>query len=158
VRCVLLLTTLDRINPFSILVMNIDMSVRKDVVKIDIQENAYLLVYHKSLDIGMGPTIGLYLFNTEFLKFDCFGIVKGHYHIFNKKNNDRLYFTEPTVSEQIDKSISELTNNITEYLETSPIKKIRNFIFDKDILISKLAEAKQLMVQYENNFYATIRE
>jgi hypothetical protein len=137
--------------------MNIEMSVRKDLVKIDIQANAYFLVYHKSLDIGMGPTIGLYLFNTEFLKFDCFGILKGHYHIFNKKNNDRLYFTEATVVEQIDKSISELTNNISKYLETSPNRSIRNFVFDKHTLISKLAEAKHIMAQYENNFYATIR-
>ena len=49
------------------------MSIRKDVLKIDIQENAYFLVYHKNIDIGFGPTVGLYLYNIEYLKFDCFG-------------------------------------------------------------------------------------
>jgi hypothetical protein len=134
------------------------MSLRLDVVKIDIQENAYLLVYHKFLEIGSGVSIGLYLYNTEFLKFDCFGKSKGHYHIFNKKNKDRMYFTEPTATEQIDKTTSELSNNIAKYLVTSPEKKIRDFVFDKPLLLSKIAEAKQIMIEYENIFYAAIRE
>jgi len=133
------------------------MSLRKDVVKIDIQENAYVLVYHKFLDIGSGSSIGLYLYNTEYLKFDCFGLHKGHYHIFNKKNDDRIYFTEQTAKEQIDKSISELSDNITKYLAMSPNKKIRDFVFDNNLLKSKLAEAKRLLIEYEDKFYGPIR-
>lgn len=133
------------------------MSLRKDVVKIDIQENAYVLVYHKFLDIGSGSSIGLYLYNTEYLKFDCFGLRKGHYHVFNKKTNDRIYFTEQTAKEQIDKSTSELSENITMYLAMSPNKKIRDFVFDKPLLKSKLAEAKRLLIEYEDKFYAAIR-
>ena len=133
------------------------MSLRKDVVKIDIQENAYVLVYHKFLDIGSGSSIGLYLYNTEYLKFDCFGLLKGHYHVFNKKTNDRIYFTEQTAKEQIDKSTSELSENITMYLAMSPNKKIRDFVFDKPLLKSKLAEAKRLLIEYEDKFYAAIR-
>jgi hypothetical protein len=133
------------------------MSLRRDVVKIDIQANAYVLVYHKFLDIGSGSSIGLYIHNTEYLKFDCFGLRKGHYHVFNKKNDDRIYFTEQTVSEQIDKSVDELTNNIEKYLALSPNRKIRDFVFDKDQLTTKIAEAKQIMIDYENKFYAAIR-
>jgi len=133
------------------------MSLRRDLVKIDIQKNAYVLVYHKFLDIGSGSSIGLYLYNTEYLKFDCFGLRKGHYHVFNKKNDDRIYFTEQTVSEQIDKSAEELTNNIAKYLAMSPNRKIREFVFDKDLLTTKIAEAKQIMIDYENRFYAAIR-
>ena len=132
------------------------MSLRKDLVKIDIQEHAYVLVYHKDLEIGCGVAIVLYLYNTVFLKFDCFGKNKVHYHIFNNNNNNRIYFTELTVAEQIDKSISELSNNITKYLATSPNEKIKDFIFDKPLFLSKIAEAKQIMLGYENTFYAAI--
>lgn len=133
------------------------MALRKDVVKIDIQENAYVLVYHKFLDIGSGSSIGLYLYNKEFLKFDCFGSRKGHYHVFNKKTDKRIYFTEKTAKDQIDKSARELSDNISNYLAMSPNKKIRDFIFDKNLLTTKIAEAKQIMVGYENKYYAAIR-
>jgi hypothetical protein len=133
------------------------MALRKDVVKIDIQENAYVLVYHKFLDIGSGSSIGLYVYNTEFLKFDCFGKNKGHYHVFNKKTDDRIYFTEKTAKEQIEKTINELTTNINSYLVTSPNKKIKEFIFDDNLLKSKLTEAKQILMGYEDKFYAAMR-
>ena len=133
------------------------MALRKDVVKIDIQENAYVLVYHKFLDIGSGSSIGLYLYNTEYLKFDCFGLGKGHFHVFNKKNNKRIYFTEQTAKEQIDKSVDELTNNISKYLALSPNRKIRKFIFDKDQLTTKIAEAKHILIGYEDTFHAASR-
>ena len=103
------------------------MTVRKDVLKIEIQENAYMLVYHKNLDIGFGPALGLYLYDIEYLKFDFFGEEKGHYHIFNKKRDVRIYFKERTVLEQINKVAHELTNNIQTYLEGSKNKKILEF-------------------------------
>jgi hypothetical protein len=133
------------------------MALRKDVVKIDIQANAYVLVYHKFLDIGSGSSIGLYLYNKEFLKFDCFGSRKGHYHVFNKKTDKRIYFTEQTAKEQIEKTIHELTNNINSYLVTSPNIKIKKFVFDTNLLKLKLAEAKQILMNYEDKFYAAMR-
>lgn len=133
------------------------MALRKDVVKIDIQENAYVLVYHKFLDIGSGSSIGLYLYNKEYLKFDCFGKNKGHYHINNKKNDDRIYFTEQTAKEQIEKTINELTTNINSYLVMSSNIKIKEFVFDYNLLKSKLTEAKQILMGYEDKFYAAMR-
>ena len=133
------------------------MSLRKGVVKLDIQENAYVLVYHKFLDIGSGPSIGLYLYNTEILRFDCFSKNKGHYHIFNKKNNGRIYFTEQIVAEQIDKTANELTTNIKSYLALFRQKNIKEFIFDQNRLASKIAEAKQILLDYEAKFYAAKR-
>ena len=133
------------------------MALRKDVVKIDIQENAYVLVYHKFLDIGSGSSIGLYLYNKEYLKFDCFGKNKGHYHINNKKNDDRIYFTEQTAKEQIEKTINELTTNINSYLVMSSNIKIKEFVFDDNLLKSKLTEAKQILMGYEDKFYAAMR-
>lgn len=133
------------------------MALRKDVVKIDIQENAYVLVYHKFLDIGSGSSIGLYLYNKEYLKFDCFGKNKGHYHVNNKKNDDRIYFTEQTAKEQIEKTINELTTNINSYLVMSSNIKIKEFVFDDNLLKSKLTEAKQILMGYEDKFYAAMR-
>ena len=133
------------------------MALRKDVVKIDIQENAYVLVYHKFLDIGSGSSIGLYLYNKEYLKFDCFGKNKGHYHVNNKKNDDRIYFTEQTAKEQIEKTINELTTNINSYLVMSSNIKIKKFVFDDNLLKSKLTEAKQILMGYEDKFYAAMR-
>lgn len=133
------------------------MALRKDVVKIDIQENAYVLVYHKFLDIGSGSSIGLYLYNKEYLKFDCFGKNKGHYHVNNKKNDDRIYFTEQTAKEQIEKTINELTTNINSYLVMSSNIKIKEFVFDYNLLKSKLTEAKQILMGYEDKFYAAMR-
>lgn len=133
------------------------MSIRKDVLKIDIQENAYFLVYHKNIDIGFGPTVGLYLYNIEYLKFDCFGQDHGHYHVFNKKTDVRIYFTEKTVLEQINKVKGGLMNTIQSYLQASKNKAIREFHFDMDIFRSKVLIAIEKMLEYEQTHYASLR-
>jgi len=130
------------------------MSIRKDVVKLNIQQNAYFLVYHKNIDIGCGPTVALYIYEKEFLKFDCFGSTEGHYHILNKK--ERLYFKEQTVAEQIAKALYEL-ENISPYLASCTNIQIKNFQFDIAILKSKLLIVEQLLFSYEK-FYASLRE
>ena len=129
------------------------MSVRKDVVKLNIQQNAYFLVYHKNLDIGFGSTVALYIYEKEFLKFDFFGSVNGHYHILNKK--ERIYFNEQTVTEQIAKAIYEL-NNILPYLESCTNTNIRNFQIDMFELKSKLLIVEQLLFTYEK-YYTHLR-
>ena len=133
------------------------MTVRKDVLKIEIQENAYMLVYHKNLDIGFGPALGLYLYDIEYLKFDFFGEEKGHYHIFNKKRDVRIYFKERTVLEQINKVAHELTNNIQTYLEGSKNKKILEFQFENDVFRSKILAAVEILLDYENKHYSFLR-
>jgi len=133
------------------------MTVRKDVLKIEIQENAYMLVYHKNLDIGFGPALGLYLYDIEYLKFDFFGVEQGHYHIFNKKRDVRIYFKERTVLEQINKVAHELTNNIQTYLEGSKNKKILEFQFETDVFRSKILAAVEILSDYENKNYSFLR-
>jgi hypothetical protein len=133
------------------------MSVRKDVIKIEIQENAYMLVYHKNIDIGFGSTVGLYLYDKEYLKFDCFGEKHGHYHVFNKKTDVRIYFKEKTVLEQINKVKDEMTNNIQTYLRASTLQQIREFPFNMDVFRSKVLIAIDMMLEYEQNYYASLR-
>ena len=130
------------------------MSIRKDVVKLDIQNNAYFLIYHKNIDIGFGPTVALYIYDKEFLKFDCFGSLEGHYHILNKQ--ERIYFKEQTVAQQIAKAIYEL-QNVSPYLACCTNIEIKSFQFDIAILTAKLVTVEQLLIDYENKYYAHLR-
>jgi len=125
------------------------MDIRKDVINIPIQNNAYFLVYHKIVNIGFGPTLILCINNKEIIKFDYFGKEKGHFHIMN---GERIFLTETTVELQIDKSIKELTDNIDFY-----IKSIKNFKLDKNIFISKCKDVHILLNEYENKFYKNLR-
>ena len=45
------------------------MTQRRYLYKIEIQQNLYLLVFHVKLNIGVGPSISLYINDFEFLKF-----------------------------------------------------------------------------------------
>jgi len=130
------------------------MILRKDIINIPIQENAYFLLYHKNLPIGLGPTVLLIIHNIEFLKFDCFGNKKGHYHFMNRK---RIFFIETTVKLQIQKTINELKDNLDTYLQMCPSKIINNFIIDKPIYLSKLIQVNLLLNEYEDKFYKNLR-
>ena len=130
------------------------MSIRKDVVNLNIQQNAYFLVYHKNIDIGFGPTVALYIYEKEFLKFDCFGPKKGHYHIFNKQ--ERIYFKEQTVTEQIAKAIYEL-QNVSPYLASCNNSNIKNFELNMFEVKRTLVTVEQILIDYENKYYASLR-
>ncbi len=129
--------------------------VRKDLYKINLHDNSYLLVFHKTYNEGFGPAFSLYIGNKEFMKFDCYGENKGHYHIYNK-NSQLIYFNEKTCEEQIDKSIDELLNNVNTYIKLSSDKKIKNFNINIEILKSKTDELKNKMLEYEK-FYSHLR-
>ena len=133
------------------------MSLRKDVYKLDVQEILYLLVFHKVLDIGCGTAVSLYVNNHEFLKFDCFGDKKGHFHIYDGVNNDTIYFDETTCKEQINRSCYELSNNIDSYLCKSYDDKIKNFKVDVDTLRNKLEIVQNKMIEYEDLYYSSSR-
>ena len=57
--------------------------IRKDIYKVDIQDNLYFLVFHKTFNGDYGSAVSLYVNDYEFLKFDCLGENKGHYHIMD---------------------------------------------------------------------------
>ena len=133
------------------------MSLRKDVYKLDVQEILYLLVFHKVLDIGCGTAVSLYVNNHEFLKFDCFGDKKGHFHIYDGVNNDTIYFDEKTCKEQINRSVYELIENITTYLHLSSNNEIKNFQIDMKVFKDKLEIVKNKMIEYEDLYYSSSR-
>ena len=130
--------------------------IRKDIYKIDIQDNLYFLVFHKTLPIGFGSAVSLYINDYEFLKFDCFGENKGHYHIHDDTRNEEIFFTQKTCEEQIQQTCY-LIKNITLFLNKSSRKDIQNFkIDDMNNFVNKLDIIKNKMLEYENTFYALL--
>ena len=132
------------------------MSIRKDIFRIHVQPHMYFLVFHKDLKIGFGPALCLYIHGIEFLKFDCFGYEKGHYHIFNGiTNKGRIYFEEETVEEQIQKTYSELCN-LEKYLEESTLQRIRNYKIEIEFYMPSLEKAIEKLLEYEK-LYSELR-
>ena len=128
--------------------------MRKDIYKINIQDNLYFLVFHKTLTIGFGSAVSLYINDYEFLKFDCFGKNKGHYHIHDNKKNETIFFTEKTCEEQINQTYY-LLNNFNVFLNKSNRTDIKNFkIDDMNNFVNKLNVIKNKMLEYELKFYS----
>ena len=130
--------------------------IRKDLHKFIIQPNLYFLVFHKVFN-GFGSAVSLYINNYEFLKFDCFGIKKGHYHIYDDKINNTIFFTETTPVEQINKTCFELSNNLNYYLEKSNRLDIKNFKVDFEQINLIIDNIKNKMLEFEQTFYASLR-
>jgi len=126
--------------------------IRKDIYKIDIQNNLYFLVFHKTVNDGFGSAVSLYVNNYEFLKFDCFGENKGHYHIYDIKKNEVIYFTEKTCIEQINQTVYLLINNIKKLLNKSNLKIIKWKEY-----INKIDIIKNKMLEYEQTHYSLLR-
>ena len=129
---------------------------RNDIYKVTIQDNLYFLVFHKNLSIGFGSAVSLYINDFEFLKFDCFGENKGHYHIYDNKSNEIIYFTEKTPQEQIN-STCKLISNINLFLIKSNKNYIKNFNIDMNIFLNKIDLIKNKLLEFELNFYSFLR-
>ena len=130
--------------------------IRKDIYTVDIQDNLYFLVFHKKLPSGFGSAVSLYIHNYEFLKFDCFGENNGHYHIYDDKTNEQIYFTEKTCEEQINRTI-ELIKNINVFLNKSTRIDIQNYKINMNNYVNKIEDIKNKMLEYEYTFYSLLR-
>ena len=131
--------------------------IRKDLYCIQTQDNLSLLVFHKEFNGGFGPALSLTIYGHEFLKFDCFGEEKGHYHVYDDVTNDTIYFTEKTVMEQTVRSFYELLNNVNVYLKKSNRLNIQNFVIDMNTFTQPFEELKRKMIQYEETYYSKRR-
>ena len=120
---------------------------RKNVHRIDIQEYVYFNVYWKVLQIGKGPAVTLNIYNNEILKFDCFGKNDGHYHI-SPKYNKRIYFEEETAFQQIEKTSSELRDNIKKYLAINTDKEVREITINQQKLDNAVDKMKDKMIHF----------
>jgi hypothetical protein len=130
---------------------------RRDVTTYIIQPQVELVVFWKVLAIGKGPALSLYVCGEEVLKFDCFGPDKGHFHIsFSspvRTTEDRLCFFEQTASEQIDRTLFELENNLHYCLQRHQRRRIRNIKVDKKPLADSCIAAGARMREFLNDVH-----
>lgn len=105
-------------------------------------------MYWKVLPIGKGPAIILKVLGQEFMKFDCFGKDKGHYHI-SPKYNFRIFFTENTRKSQIKRSIDELKTSTQNYLKQHPDTRINQLVLNTSAFYDSLGRAEQQLNIFE---------
>jgi len=130
-------------------------SVRKDVLRYEIQPGAHLDVFWKVLKIGRGPAVSLYVHGEEVLKIDCFGEGKGHYHVNERQWKrklprvvQRIYLPEPTVEAQIDRAVFELHHNALVYLQQNDDPRISRFVLDPERLRDATGRMKAAMLEH----------
>ena len=118
-----------------------------------------MLVFHKALSIGFGPAVSIYIDEHEFMKFDCFGKSKGHYHIYDIKKNQTIYFSEISVHDQIHRTGLEITQNLKNYISKSKLNKVKNLCSEnfENISIDKINIMKNKMMEYEEKYYINLR-
>ncbi|MDN3205052.1 hypothetical protein [Algoriphagus sediminis] len=129
----------------------------EDEETIKIQEELSFQVYWKILSIGKGPAVILKAFDEEILKFDCFGEKKGHFH--NAPHyNFRIYFTESTIEEQIERTIRELKVNGLKYLSVQKDDRIRKIKPNGDEYEKALKQVKDTLIKHHQTMLNKIPE
>jgi hypothetical protein len=130
---------------------------RRDRIRYEIGDAAYLEVFWKVLDIGRGPAVSLFIGDTEVMKFDCYGEGRGHAHVdlgraghLKALAHQRLYLGEKTVEEQIERAIFELRVNLPYYLERHADARIRAFQPKADRLREVTAKVRETMLTYRD--------
>lgn len=112
--------------------------VRHDLKRIPLADDAFIDVFWKALPIGRGPAASVVVHDQEVLRFDCFGPGKGHLHasFFQQTLAPelRLFFSEPTIRQQIDRAAFEVTRNLYYYTQRSPYAAVRRFRVDDERL------------------------
>lgn len=126
---------------------------RMDLKVIPISEKLSFLVYWKVLEIGKGPAVILKAFDKEILKFDCFGKKDGHFHIA-PHYEFRIYFTEETVPDQIQRTLTELRINALRYLALQREPEIRALRPNPTKYNSAIDEVEKLLT----HFFQTVKE
>ena len=103
--------------------------IRHDVEWIRVQPDVDLKVYWKILPIGKGPAVSLYAFGFQILRFDCFGVRDGHYHLLlgwpSPADEERIWLPEPNATTQVERTMFELTRNVHYYLQRHGDERVR---------------------------------
>lgn len=118
-------------------------ALRRDVVTEVIQPHLEFDIYWKDTgDVGAGPTVAVYIYEKEVLRFDCFGPDKGHYHIFTdyeeSHKNDRILWRESSRTDQISRTLWDLEKNLVTLIQLVPDVRIRRFQVDQSALQERL--------------------
>ena len=126
--------------------------VRQDVEWIAIQPDVNLKVYWKVLPIGKGPAVSLYIFEFQILRFDCFGATDGHFHLFlgwpSPTSEDRIWLPEPNATAQVDRTMFELTKNLTYYLQRHNDERVRHLQLKPELWAAACTRAREKMLHF----------
>jgi hypothetical protein len=126
--------------------------MRRDVEWIRVQPDVDLKVYWKVLPIGKGPAISVYIFEFQILRFDCFGARDGHFHLFlgwpSPTSEDRIWLSEPSATAQVERTMFELTKNVTYYLQRHNDERVRHLQLDSEVWSAACARARDRMLHF----------
>jgi hypothetical protein len=125
---------------------------RRDVEWIAVQPDVDLKVYWKTLAIGKGPAVSLYVFEFQVLRFDCFGASDGHYHLFlgwpSPTSEDRIWFPEPNATAQVERTMFELTKNVTYYLQRHNDERVRSLRLESEAWSTACTRVRDKMLHF----------
>jgi hypothetical protein len=104
----------------------------------------------RELADGRGPVISLIVDGFEVIRFDCLGDT-GHYHIvfarpdmsIDEDTENRLWFYESSIEDQIERAVFEIGTNISYYLQRNPIRQVREMDLDMATLTRICHEARR---------------
>lgn len=124
---------------------------RRDIVRFELESDVGFEVFWKVLPIGKGPAVSLFVFGEEILKFDCFGMGDGHYHIepeHERGRTIRFYFAERAVEAQIERTVFELKNNLNCNLSLARNPLVRRLHVDQEKLNAAVEQVRTRMLEY----------
>ena len=122
--------------------------LRRDVKTIICQSGLEFDIYWKDTGkVGIGPSVAVYVEEFEFLRFDCFGAEKGHFHIFASRSDqgrggDRIWWREQSREQQIERTLWELENNLQNFFGLAEDDGIRNFQVDTGAVSKSLTQVR----------------
>ena len=125
---------------------------RSDVEWIRVQPDVALKVYWKVLPIGKGPAVSLYAFEFQVLRFDCFGARDGLCHLLlgwpSPANEDRIWLPEPNATAQVERTMFELTKNVTYYLQRHNDERVRRLLLESEAWDDACTRAREKMLYF----------
>ncbi|MEE8428602.1 MAG: hypothetical protein V3S33_03780, partial [Gammaproteobacteria bacterium] len=123
-----------------------------------IQAGAFIEVYWKDTPEERGPVAIVCVGTREILKFDCYGPPSGHIHVHNRYPQNslygRLFMAEANVTEQIDRSVFELTTNIHIYMQGNNRQSVRHTILQPEALARAAEQMRIRMLEIEHTVFA----
>jgi hypothetical protein len=125
---------------------------RSDVEWIPVQPDVDLKVFWKILPIGKGPAVSLYAFQFQILRFDCFGAGDGHFHLLlgwpSPTSEERIWLPEPNATAQVERTMFELTKNITYYLQRHNDERVRRLQLESEAWSAACTRARDRMMHF----------
>lgn len=121
-----------------------------------VQDGLDIYTGWKVVNLGKGPAMTLELNGQEYMRFDCLGKDKGHFHVRLSRPKlepgqpaiNRLFFFEKSVRAQVGRSVFEIRKNLGYYLQRHPDAAVRVMNVDRPSLVSACRSAREKMLEY----------